>query len=242
MADKLRRSQIRFMDMNKLLTHAVYLDAMGIDTYVSRWQPSGALFTQRIALAKRANAATESSSLQEAVPAPVSSRRAAIEVPNAGAVQTGRDSAAHAVGAEHFSLLVVELGGWVWIEELVDSEALHEQQALLHAIGSALGLTKIGAEAQLSATLFDWPMHANRQLDQGEEAGRASATGYLRRRLDQAGCHGLVALGTAIEKRVTWQDLDGSPVLRTVGMADVLRDPMLKPIVWRDLKPYLFKA
>lgn len=232
--------------MNKLLTHAVYLDAMGIDTYVSRWQPSGALFTQRIALAKRANTATDLTSLQDAVPAPVSSRKAAREEPIAGAapgaIQTGGDAAAHAVGAEHFSLLIVELGGWVWIEELVDSEGLHEQQALLHAIGSALGLIKIGAEAQLSSTLFDWPMHANRQLDQGEEAGRASATGYLRRRLDQAECHGLVALGTAIEKRVAWQELDDSPVLRTVGMADVLRDPMLKPVVWRDLKPHLFKA
>ncbi|MEM1153906.1 MAG: hypothetical protein AAGI44_07170 [Pseudomonadota bacterium] len=229
--------------MNKL-TPSIYLDAIGIDTYVSRWQAPGALVTQRLAFAESstANTPSEPNSPQEAVPAPVSSPRVAIEVSNSGPAETSRDSTAHAARAEHFSLLVVELGGWVWVEELADSQGLREQQGLLHAIGSALGIVKMGVEAQLSATQFDWPMHANRQLDQGEEAGRASVTGYLRRRLDQAECLGVVALGTAIEKRVAWQELNDTTVLRTVGMADVLRDPMLKPVVWRDLKPHLFTA
>ncbi|MEM8562700.1 MAG: hypothetical protein AAGF57_10725 [Pseudomonadota bacterium] len=229
--------------MNEL-TSSQYLEAMGIDAYVSRWQAPGASVTQRLALAGGSAAAQgiePITSLSETLQA-VGRQSIAPEGLDSSESRGRRNIAPNKSATEEFSLLVIELGGWVWIEELTDVHRLREHHALLQSLGLALGLLEARAKTSLSATQFDWPMHGNRQLDQGEEAGRASVTGFLRRRVEQSECHGLVVLGTSVEKRVTWEELGDTRALRTVGIADMLRDPMLKPVAWRDLRPHLLKV
>lgn len=85
---------------------------------------------------------------------------------------------------------------------------------------------------------FDWPIHANRQLDQGEEAARAGVAGFLARRLEQNRSCGLVLLGQTGAARVAIGELNVLTVC-TASSADILASPALKQQVWRDLLPLI---
>ena len=92
-------------------------------------------------------------------------------------------------------------------------------------------------ESKPDVTLFNWPIHNNRQLDLGEEAARAAVTGFVGRKLEQQLCSALILLGRPSGERVAAAQLEGIPVVNTVSSAQMLADPVLKKQAWADLLP-----
>jgi hypothetical protein len=145
--------------------------------------------------------------------------------------------------APRFSLAAISCGGWLWLEELY-SPLSPQQSQLVQAMAEALVMVYGNHTAasggrvpvRAAASRFDWPMHSNQQLDQGEQAARAALVAFIQRKLELADCEGLVLLGRACEERVALGKLACARVVRTASTADMLRDPLLKRQVWRDLR------
>jgi hypothetical protein len=272
--------------MNELRRMA-YLDALGIDSYVSRRQLPGAAVTRRLAI--RATSLTSGSAVQVSAPgqdagvtqAAVVSGEArpmsSLVEPRARArvdsthVPRPRDTQHPAV--PRFSLVTLVAGDWLWLEELAGMPLATEQVHLVQSMASALnnerarrdagrasassgaprpdvarpdvarpdvarpGAVRPGA-ARPEVMQFDWPIHANRQLDQGEEAARAGVAGFLARRLEQHGSRGVVLLGQAGAARVPTREL-GVITVCTASTAEMLGNPVLKRQAWRDLLPLI---
>lgn len=228
--------------MNELRRTA-YLEAMGIDAYVSRRQLPGAAVTRRLALAtqhpvaplaRNAPPVSPSQILHEgktprAAPrAPVKTETAEVGTP--GAPQVAR-----------FSLSAIVAGQWLWLEELGEVPLTVEQVQLVGAMARALLRTQATSTPPAvtadkpEVAQFDWPIHTNRQLALDEEAAGAAVAGFINRRLEQFGCRGLVMLGKACSGRVAAGEF-GMPVVQTASTADMLGQPSLKAQVWRDLQ------
>tara|TARA_R110001599_G_scaffold353463_1_gene592966 strand:+ start:9660 stop:10361 length:702 start_codon:yes stop_codon:yes gene_type:complete len=225
------------------LTRTRYLQALGTDSYISRRQLPGAAATRRLAIVQ-----SSPRPLPQAVPALAESVARGPSVP----VKMPRLEADSAVAAPEaapgrpvdlkrndpeFSLVAIHCGGWLWLEEQGDAGLLSEQLLLVQSMAVALGMTKGDADKRASSARFDWPIHKNRQLDQGEDAARSSVAGFIQRKLEQLCCQGLVLLGRECEGRLALDQLDCARVARTVSTAQMLRNPLLKQQAWRDLHP-----
>jgi hypothetical protein len=147
-----------------------------------------------------------------------------------------------------FSLSVIAAGDWLWLEERDGMPLTTEQVQLVQAMAQALALGgSVGsanpraAESIQSAkpviAQFDWPIHNNRQLDQGEDAARTGVAAFVSRRLQEHGCRGLVLLGKSCVKRVPLAELSTVTTVCTASSADILANPAIKAQVWRDLQP-----
>jgi hypothetical protein len=245
--------------MNEMRRMA-YLDALGIDSYVSRTQLPGAALTRRLAIvSSRATPA-----LQDAINAPsgrvTSSPATSHDTgtrPGAGRIAWMEDAVAapppvdelisRDVTVPRFSLTAIVAGEWLWLEELAGMPLTTEQVQLVRSMAQALLLHRSqGTETGLSAARpdvaapdvaqFDWPIHTNQQLDLGVEAARASVAGFVGRRLEQHGCRGLVLLGQSCALRVPVQEMKPLTVC-TASSAEILARPALKRAVWRNLLP-----
>lgn len=236
-----------------------YLEAMGIESYVSRQQLPGAAVTQRLAIVPRvppvdaiANSAKSAPPFAEPVTGK-GQRPAAdmsIETPD---IQTrGAASAPVALGNTpvqnapiNFSLAAIACGGWLWLESLEGSPILPAQLQLVQSMTYALQASgKVSGAVQRKAggaqvntaqvTQFDWPMHNNQQLDQSRAAARASVAAFVQRRLDVLG-GGLVLLGSNCAALVPVEQLECCGIARTVSTAEMLEQPLLKRRAWQDL-------
>lgn len=236
--------------MNELRRMA-YLEALEIDSYVSRTQLPGAAVTRRLAIVPTAES-------MPANPAPVvadvSGDAGANQQP-AGFSRPDFDLGTRkkhpeteappqaAPGAEvvpRFSLSAIVAGRWLWLEELHGMPLATEQVQLVRAMAHALALSS-GADIPVSKpemAQFDWPLHGNRQLDQGEESARAGVAAFVSRRLEQCGCRGLVLLGQSAAKRLPLSQLEVLCVT-TSSSTEILANPTLKQQVWHDLQPLL---
>lgn len=227
------------------LTRMAYLEAMGIDGYVSRHQLPGAAPTRRLALVPVA--ATPVAKARPAMPdidpgpsvRPVQMPRLE-ESGRPGAASPGQeqvpadlrqDASTQAV-IDRFSLVAMTVGGLLWVEELDQPVLATEQVKLVHAMARAVA----GKVAAPLVQQFDWPLHNNRQLDLGEEAARASVAGFLQRQLDQQDCSGLVLLGEGSRRRVSQDLLGPVQVVQTLDTLSLLAQPQLKKQAWRDLQ------
>jgi hypothetical protein len=237
------------------MRRSVYLQAMGVDTYVSRCQLPGAAETRRLAIVRAVRAPlaqTGVGQLAETAPArqPLSpaglTRIETVKAAPAPAVAAVRPGAGNL--PSRFSLAAISCGGWLWLEELENTPLAPEQLQLVQAMAEALGtVASHGAghednssggrlPARAVTTQFDWPMHTNQQLDQGEEAARASVAAFIQRKLEQPGCNGLVLLGRKCEARVPLGQLACARLARIASSAEMLRSPLLKKQAWRDLR------
>jgi hypothetical protein len=249
--------------MNEL-TRMAYLQAMGTDAYVSRGPLAGAAPTRRLAVRAKAREVEKAPPSADQI-APMLSSRPSAKAANSplarpagtpfGMVdkplpEKDRSVSRPALAQRQrpgdtptlrFSLVAVGCGGWLWLEELQQARASTEQIQLIQAMALAMsprvastdGVAPAAAAAQVSQ--FDWPIHGNHQLDQGEEAARSGICGFVQRRLDQEGYRGLVLLGAGSQARVPAEQLHCGRIGRTVGTAEMLRDPLLKKQAWRDL-------
>ncbi|MBP6724516.1 MAG: hypothetical protein KA137_06735, partial [Halioglobus sp.] len=201
--------------MNEI-RRSVYLRAMGVDSYVSRRPLPGAAETRRLALLRAVPAPeAPAAAAPPAAAGPMRRPAAPVEIPRLDIGKPAPAPAAAAVRpapgepAPRFSLAAIRCGGWLWLEEL-DSPLSPQQSQLVQAMAEALGMVYGNdtsgpggrVPAVPEASQFDWPMHSNQQLDQGEEAARAGLAAFIQRKLELADCKGLVLLGRACEERV----------------------------------------
>ena len=238
--------------MNELRRMA-YLDALGVDAYVSRQQLPGAAATRRLAIVRPrvAKPVLQPPTREQAQAAPSSPGRPGDLVRKTREVVVsapGPEQAVPGSGSQviRFSLSAIVAGDWLWLEELDGMPLAVEQVHLVDAMARALrrapgrsGVPRLAA-VKPDVTQFDWPIHTNRQLALDEEAALAAVTGFVSRRLEQFGCAGLVLLGESCSRRVLVGAI-GVPAVRTASTAEMLARPGLKPQVWRDLQP-LFRA
>lgn len=237
------------------LRRLVYLQAMGIDGYVSRRQVPGAAVTRRLAVVRaapqdivRAEAPQGGdATAQRPQQPPIQMPRVDVPTSTPAPLKASPEDAVAPGGgqqAQRFSLAAVSCGGWLWLEELDGAAFGTVQLQLVQAMAEAL--QRVAAEGELEdgnhpdsvpvLTQFDWPMHTNKQLDLGREAARVSAAAFIQRKLEQAGCAGLILLGQACEERVPLDQLAVKRVARTVSTAEMLQAPLLKKRAWHDLK------
>lgn len=223
------------------LSRMAYLDALGIDSYVSRAQLPGAAATQRLAIV----IAPSSQQLTAGViPEPLLSQPQPVR-PVAVSVQANASSQ-QGEPVPRFSLTAIVAGDWLWLEELA-GPLTTDQVRLVQSMAQALSLchqspgVEVKPAVEPEVAQFDWPIHTNQQLDLGEEAARASVAGFVDRRLGEHGCRGLVLLGQACVQRVPRQQTSVVTV-NTMSSAEILAQPALKRQVWRDLLPLARKA
>ena len=220
------------------LRRLAYLDALGVDTYVSRGQLPGAAPTLRLAIVPSADPAQSASSSEPVV------KPSAPPVPrlNAGSPDGSSqpDNGASvttvtSVDVPRFSLTAIEAGNWLWVEELAGMPLTTEQVQLVKSMAGALAHAEGSVESALPQSQvlqFDWPMHSNQQLDQGEESARAAVAGFIGRKLEKSGCRGLVMMGAGCAHRVP--DL-GFQTVKIESSADLLQRPDLKSAAWQVL-------
>jgi len=216
---------------------------MGIDTYVSRRQPPGAAPSRCF----RASTASLESSGGE----PPAHRDALLRASLRAAPPTTplRDKPEHKTGPVRepvsavpagtcrLNLAVIVAGRWLWLEDLEGRPLASEQVQLVRSIAHALGFAGGAEPPEAETSHFDWPLHDNRQLDNSEEAAKASLTAFLQRRLKHRGCDGIVLLGEACRSRVGTEALD-VPVVITASTAQMLAHPELKRRAWADLQVF----
>jgi len=239
--------------MNEL-KRMTYLEALGIDSYVSRRQLPGAALTRRLAMVPSRPVAPAGKTevkgappipTLEEVSSPAGSRRARID--SAEPSSPAQQAASHQESSvPRFSLTAIVAGNWLWLEELGDMPLTTEQVRLVQSMARAMSLSLGQGESVAAAggrpevTQFDWPIHTNHQLDLGEEAARAGVAGFVGRKLEQYGCGGLVLLGQSCARHVPVQEMK-IPVVSTASSAEILAGPALKPQVWQDLRPLVNK-
>lgn len=226
------------------LTRLAYLEAMGVDAYVSRHQLAGAAPTHRLVPVAPANAgpaatAPERPAMPSADPAPLAREKPAQEPPPA------KPAAAAVSAANRFRLAAVVAGGVLWLEDLGDLPLAREQVQLIDAMSRALALAtaRAGAAGPPAADWqapepgqFDWPLHNNEQFDHGEEAAQAAVQAYVARRIEECRCRAIVLLGETARSRLPQGALP-VPGVVTHTTAEVLSAPALKATVWRALAP-----
>jgi hypothetical protein len=247
--------------MNELRRMA-YLNALGVDCYVSRTQLPGAAVTRRLAIVGTPGRTPAAQARVEVDSAVKGAVKAVSPMPREGIIRPdfGVDTRKAATviapppdvlpGSEpvpRFSLSIIAAGDWLWLEERDGMPLTTEQVQLVQAMAQALVLSGASARANPLAAeavqaakpviaQFDWPIHNNRQLDQGEEAARAGVAAFVSRRLEEHRCRGLVLLGASCARRVPLEAIT-TVAVSTASSADILANPAIKSQVWRDLQP-----
>ncbi len=224
------------------LTRRTFLDAIGVDTYVSRGQLPGAAPTRRLLVSRTSDVpiapavqklkspptmpkigdlierspATSNSKLKQAKPA----------------TPTAETSAVAPVSISPFSIAAVSIGGWLWLEELPQRVVSRDQVNLMRAMVRALGLE----EGELAVSQFDWPIHNNAQLDLTEEAACAALGGFVYNKVEKGHCKGVVVLGADTLKKLNIGQLGIKHCVTTLSTAAMLATPELKKQAWIELQ------
>lgn len=250
--------------MNEVMRTA-YLEAMGVDSYISRAQLPGAAASQRLAIvdSSPSTPAKVASTIQAAIAPPLDLKQSQAEL--GGRVAATRAPAQDAAVAHappntsasnvpRFSLAAVVVGDWLWLEALGNMPLATDQVWLIKAMTKAMNIVEARQNPEKFAQLqvdnapqdtvrpdiaeFKWPIHNNQQLDQSIEAARASVGGFVQRKLQQHQCRGVVLLGKACEEWVPKEQFD-VPVATTVSSNAILGQPKLKQQAWKDLRTLL---
>ena len=221
-------------DAAREIRRQTYLQALGLDQYVSRRSLPGAAETRRLCIdapqpipthdepAKRGETVT-SPAMPPVVEQPA--RAPAMAAPPAKRPQGG--------AIEQFRIAAVQAGGWLWLEDLGDMPLAQEQVQLIAAMATAMAA---GGNKPMVAQ-FDWPMHQNQQLDLGPEAAMTSFGSFVERQLSDSDCAGIVLLGIAVAGRLS-ADLRCAHRLEIPGTRDMLDNPRLKRQAWASLIPH----
>lgn len=244
-----------------------YLEAMGIDAYVSRSQLVGAAPTRRLSVVNLQEAhspLTDSAARHQAAPAaqggPASGATQLLDALRSSAPkplkspsrslepQDAQQSTPTITSVPRFSLAVISSGNWLWLELLGEIPLMSEQVWLIESMATALRVandkssvaagTPIQKSMKAKVMQFDWPMHNNPQLDGGAEAAIASLGGFLERQQSEHQAQGVVLLGTDAADWVS-SNSSSAPVIVTHSTAEMLAAPLLKQQVWRHLRSLL---
>ncbi len=222
--------------MNELRRLA-YLQALGIDSLVSRRDLPGALPSQRVGIKRIETAPTAAPA--NAPMQLVESLRDSSKTAEAVAPVPATEPVRSAVSADPgpvFSVLSTRAGGWLWIDE-VPRGRQHDRSygMLLNAVCQAFGMPT----DDIHVERFDWPIADTRQLGNSQQAARDGFTGFLRGRLERAPVSGIVLLGVS---DASWFDRDAlstTCITSTVSAWQMLRQPQLKRQAWIELRESL---
>ncbi len=221
-----------------------YLDALGIENYVSRRQLPGAAPSRRLVIVRRQDPVAMAENVAPPPPTAPRAKPAGLEMPSFDSPRAA-SSPAPAAGkspaqpdAVQFSLAAIFVGQIAWLEQLQGNPLAKEQVQLIHAMARAVS----GEVGRPEVTQFDWPPHRNRQLDLGAEAAGAAVAGFLGRQLEQRKCRGLVLLGDEAASRVPLAQLDKVNAVTTASTLDMLSEPARKRQAWKDLQPLVLRV
>ena len=223
-----------------------YLQALGIDQYVSRRNLPGAAPTRRLIIQSAqpktaplaAGAAPIVPATEPPLQAPSGMLREALNQTGDAKPESSSPMAAETAPraeqtVEQFSVAVLRSGGWLWLQDLAGLPLAREQVQLVAAMGKALAP---GANVE-TLPQFDWPMHQNQQLDLGTEAAAMTLNTFLARHLTDT-CQGLVLLGEQTVSRLGGLAPESARCLILPATRDLLATPGLKQQAWRLLKPH----
>lgn len=214
-----------------------YLQAMGVDSYVSRQQLPGAAPTRRLALVHTAQlpAASNEPLAQAQVPEmPQVGRVAARSAPKSQPVAAAKPVSP----AVRFNLVAVFSGGIAWVESLDGRPLATEQVQLIKGMARAVH----GEASNPRVAQFDWPITNNPQLDQGVEAAKAGVSAFLQRHIEEQKCRALVILGANCTALVPTAQLSGINHVATCSTLEMLEKPDSKKQVWADLQSLVLRA
>jgi hypothetical protein len=216
------------------LKRLAYLEAMGMDSYVSRQPLPAAAASRKLAIVvKSASARLDQ---VESSPAGKASLMDDLQLDAVAVVESAAPAQAPKAGVssdivESFSIVAIFAGGWLWLEELSGVPLATEQVQLVSAMARALNLN---AEKPLVAQ-FDWPIHTNQQLDLGPEAAISSLAGFVHRKAVEFKAGRVVVLGEACQQRLPNALDDSLQCVTTISTRRMLSEPVSKKQAWRDL-------
>jgi hypothetical protein len=217
------------------LKRLAYLEAMGMDSYVSRQPLPAAATSLKLAIVvKSASARRDQVENRPAKASLIDD----LQLDTVAVVQTAAPVQAQApeVGVssdivESFSIVAIYAGGWLWLEELSGVPLVTEQVQLISAMARALNLN---SEKPMVAQ-FDWPIHTNQQLDLGPEAAISSLAGFVQRKAVEFKAGRVVVLGDACQRRLPNALDDALQCVATISTRRMLSEPVSKKQAWRDL-------
>ena len=222
--------------MNEII-RAQYLQAMGMDSYVSRKQLPGAALTRRLAIVRSApEPVVAKSPVERGKPAQMPELDLVRNKP--APVVESSPQTRPVSEAVRFSLVAVFAGGIAWVESLDNRPLAREQVQLIRGMARAVH----GSAENPRVAQFDWPMHNNPQLDQGVEAAKAGLSAFLLRHIDEQKCRAVVTLGAASAALVPAGQLGDVNRVDTHSTIEMLENPACKRQAWNDLLPLVLRA
>jgi len=216
------------------LRRLAYLQAIGVDSYISRESLPAAAVTRRLRVVREA-AAPVLPIASPPIPDIVDLDR---EVRKGRQAEPAQPPVAVVKGVreplEPFTIAAIIAGGWLWLEELPRVALASEQVQLISAMVRALGLP----QTQPAVAQFDWPIHTNQQFDLGPDAASSGLQGFVQRQLTDFAITTVVLLGPECRQRLPTQLAIAERLLNTVSTRSMIGEPALKRQAWRDLGPY----
>ena len=201
------------------------LKAMGIVSYVSRYDLPGAAPAQRQSLSPpSAPAVTQTMDAPRAkTPPNVSSQPVKSHtVPQSSVVKPAGD-------AVQFSMLIVSAGQFLWLEQLPDGLIRQDQLALINSMACAVS----GAGFEMTQQQFDWPLRGNSALGSDAESAKQALQGLIQRMAREVDARRVVAMGDCqfLPDRIAQSAVS---IPSTMAM---LVDATHKSAAWQSLKP-----
>ena len=216
------------------LRRLAYLQAIGVDSYISRESLPAAAVTRRLRVVREA-AAPVLPIASPPIPDIVDLDR---EVRKGRQAEPAQPPVAVVKGVreplEPFTIAAIIAGGWLWLEELPRVALASEQVQLISSMVRALGLP----QTQPAVAQFDWPIHTNQQFDLGPDAASSGLQGFVQRQLTDFAITTVVVLGDECQLRLPAKRPIAERLLHTVSTRRMIGEPMLKRQAWRDLRPY----
>jgi hypothetical protein len=201
------------------------LKAMGIVSYVSRYDLPGAAPAQRQSLSPPP--APPVTQLPDASrskgPSTVSSQRVQSHAaPESSVVKPAGD-------AVQFSMLIVSAGQFLWLEQLPDGLIRQDQLALVNSMACAVS----GAGFEMTQQQFDWPLRGNSALGSDAESAKQALQGLIQRMAREVDARRVVAMGDCqfLPDRIAQSAVS---IPSTMAM---LVDATHKQAAWQSLKP-----
>ena len=201
------------------------LKAMGIVSYVSRYDLPGAAPAQRQSLSPpHAPPVTQPPDAPRSKgPSTVSSQRVQSDAaPESSVVKPAGD-------AVQFSMLIVSAGQFLWLEQLPDGLIRKDQLALVNSMACAVS----GAGFEMTQQQFDWPLRGNSALGSDAESAKQALQGLIKRMAREVDARRVVAMGDCqfLPDRIAQSAVS---IPSTMAM---LVDPTHKQSAWQSLKP-----
>jgi hypothetical protein len=201
------------------------LKAMGIVSYVSRYDLPGAAPAQRQSLSPPpAPPVTQPPDAPRSkAPSTVSSQRVQSHAaPESSVVKPAGD-------AVQFSMLIVSAGQFLWLEQLPDGLIRQDQLALINSMACAVS----GAGFEMTQQQFDWPLRGNSALGSDAESAKQALQGLIQRMAREVDARRVVAMGDCqfLPDRIAQSAVS---IPSTMAM---LVDATHKQAAWQSLKP-----